>query len=136
MQGYRKKDMRLNKGTIKLLHGYGLTYSDIGDIFNITAGRVGQIVNHKSYLDYKKDYARKNILVINGKVTKVNKRSRPNNCEVCGKAVKRLNYHHWDDEKPEYGIWVCLPCHHMVEGIDRGLHGKYLSLRKHILFSK
>jgi len=53
-------------------------------------------------------------------------------CEVCGKEIqdtKYIGYHHWDDDLPAVGIWVCNGCHKMVEGIDRGLIEPYLTLK-------
>ncbi len=50
----------------------------------------------------------------NGKrITYVCKKRKFNNvCEMCGKSIQNNpHYHHWDDTKPELGIWVCASCH-------------------------
>lgn len=66
--------------------------------------------------------------------TGLNKRPYTGYCELCGKKQdKRLCYHHWDDNKPDMGIWMCNPCHWFVEGIERGLQlRKYLDLKEKI----
>lgn len=78
-----------------------------------------------------RDWKRKNNLstIINGKhvALRVNKRSRPNSCELCGKTAKLLFYHHWDSEQPELGIWLCSDkCHSFAEAVDEGYMDKYL----------
>jgi hypothetical protein len=54
-------------------------------------------------------------------------------CELCGKAPRQLSYHHWDDNNPSKGIWVCNRCHMTIEGIDdkRTLR-KFRRLKKQI----
>jgi len=54
---------------------------------------------------------------------RVKKRAFPLNgcCELCGKKPNRkLDYHHWNDEHLERGIWVCYRCHILVEAVDTG----------------
>ena len=65
---------------------------------------------------------------------KVNKRPRPDNiCEICGRTgKKKLDYHHWDNEHPEKGIWVCYLCHRLAENIESGLHTVYLQKKEEI----
>lgn len=67
---------------------------------------------------YMKDYFRQNVL--NGKKTRVPKRPFPegSKCEVCAKPRILLAYHHWDDEHPELGIWLCRYCHFIAEAVD------------------
>jgi len=73
---------------------------------------------------------RKNYLKINGKLIRVEKRPRPDDiCELCGKTAHRLNYHHWNDEHPELGIWICGSCHYFTTQIEHGLHTKYFQLK-------
>jgi len=64
----------------------------------------------------------------------LNKRPYAGYCELCGKKQDmRLAYHHWNDNKPAMGIWMCNPCHWFVEGIERGLQlKKYLDLKEKI----
>jgi len=65
--------------------------------------------------------------------TKVNKRPRPETCELCGRVPGRLHYHHWNDAKPEQGIWVCIPCHQRVEYYEKGMIDAYLKLKQTII---
>lgn len=82
----------------------------------------------------QKEYRRQNFLNVKGKSVKVNKRPRPDDvCEVCNKEVEKLDYHHWDDDHPEQGIWVCLSCHRVVEGTDKGISFKYIRLKEAIV---
>lgn len=85
--------------------------------------------------DYSREYSRRYMLPVSGKRIRVQKRGRPddNCCELCG--VKRefyLQYHHWDDEHPEKGIWVCGLCHNAVERYEKGILGNYLELKEQI----
>jgi hypothetical protein len=61
--------------------------------------------------------------VINGQpvtIYHLNKRRRPENCELCQKQRKRLVYHHWDDSNFNKGMWLCLGCHHFISRVERG----------------
>lgn len=80
----------------------------------------------------KRNRHRKYIVVVNGKENIVpNKPSRPDDiCELCGRKVWRLHYHHWDNEHLEWGLWVCGFCHHGVEMFESGLIEKYLVARR------
>jgi len=64
------------------------------------------------------------------------KRIMPSVCEVCGRPPRNkrcLDYHHWDDDTPALGVWVCSSCHHMAEKVDRGLHTVYIDLKARIV---
>lgn len=78
---------------------------------------------------YNKEYNRKYRMYINGKCIPVEKRPRPNNCEICKKVPQRLDYHHWDDTHPEVGLWLCKMCHDMAEQVDKGLDSIYRELK-------
>jgi len=77
-------------------------------------------------------YQRNNFLHVNGKRIKIRKRNYSGYCEICNQRNKFLVYHHWDDNNPAKGIWVCWHCHIVVESIDKGLVNKYISLKKDI----
>ena len=54
-------------------------------------------------------------------------------CEICHKNNKRLAYHHWSEDFPSWGIWMCAGCHvgcNFLEKLD--LSEKYWKLRKKI----
>lgn len=61
---------------------------------------------------------------------RVKKRDYPGACELCGKKPRFPGWHHWDDNHPKFGIWVCHTCHQWAEGVDRGLEvEKYKELK-------
>jgi len=62
---------------------------------------------------------------------KVEKRPKPQACEVCGKQDTRLNWHHWNDEHLEWGLWLCNYCHIGADFIDKRLD-TYLQLRSQV----
>jgi len=82
----------------------------------------------------QRDLHRGKYLYLLGEVGKrhpvrVNKRPRPNACELCGKERDRFHYHHWDDKKPERGMWVCMRCHSHITACEKGFCEKYLKLK-------
>ena len=58
-----------------------------------------------------------------------NKPARPELCQICGK-LKPSSYHHWDDEHPERGLWLCAHCHRVADRVELGYHERYLELKK------
>lgn len=91
-----------------------------------------KIAKRKIFTDGQRLHSRQNIMMINGKRVEVNKRPRPNTCEVCGCVPNKLDYHHWDDGQPEKGLWLCSSCHFMAEKIEKGLHDKYIRLKQEV----
>jgi hypothetical protein len=79
-----------------------------------------------------RNYVRENFLCLNGNNhVRVKKRPFTIRCELCGKEQEfHKAYHHWNDEKPELGIWICLSCHNIAEGVEANLHTKYLNLKE------
>ncbi len=82
-----------------------------------------------------RDYNRKNILTTGGKHIRVRKREYPegNVCELCNEVSQRLEYHHWSDEAPQFGLWLCPPCHKAADVFERGSIDKldkYYQLKK------
>lgn len=54
-------------------------------------------------------------------------------CEVCHLNKKRLAYHHWDDNFPSWGIWLCAGCHVGANFLEKeDLTIKYWELRRWI----
>jgi hypothetical protein len=54
-------------------------------------------------------------------------------CELCHKNNKRLAYHHWDDNFPSWGIWMCAGCHVGTNFVDKTeLLRKYQALKVEI----
>ncbi len=73
-------------------------------------------------------------LRINGVRVRVNKRPRPTDmvCEICHRVSGKLDWHHWEDEHPERGLWLCSPCHRIAEGADMGLVETYREVKESI----
>jgi len=46
------------------------------------------------------------------------RRTRPEKCELCSRPTKRLVYHHWDNDNPAKGLWICSRCHWVAEAIE------------------
>lgn len=53
-------------------------------------------------------------------LTGLHKRPHTLICEICGHLFKMTGYHHWDDNNPSKGVWICNPCHKIVEMVDAG----------------
>lgn len=59
---------------------------------------------------YRHEHA---ILYRNGKgIFGVNKAPYPADkcCPYCGRK-RQLSWHHWDNDKPSKGVWICSRCH-------------------------
>ena len=81
---------------------------------------------------YYRDWARKNRLSVgNGEYIYLEKRDFPqdNNCELCHKQRTKLEYHHWDKEWPEAGLWLCIHCHKIAEAYEQGIIEQYQQLK-------
>lgn len=59
------------------------------------------------------------------------KRPKPDECELCGRE-RRLSYHHWEDDNPSWGLWLCHTCHRFAESVDQGTVNKYLQLKAQV----
>ena len=61
------------------------------------------------------------------------KRHYTGECEVCGKVQdiesKLFDYHHWDDDMPAMGMYLCARCHKVAEGVESGLDTIYKDVR-------
>jgi hypothetical protein len=94
--------------------------------------------NHRDIVNKRtRDYYRRRRLGQgNGALTlDRDKRKYPDDqkCELCCKENQRLVYHHWNDEEPWKGIWICLLCHHFVEALEKGITPEdYFNLKKKI----
>ena len=101
----------------------------------------GNRINHlKKYKDgrerwmeprrkaYMKEYYQKNKSRIR---IKVKKRAFRGFCELCKREIKkRLHWHHWDDEHPELGLWLCSRCHWFAGSVEYDPHQKLMGLYK------
>lgn len=84
----------------------------------------------------QREYRARNYVgtVINGKHVSLKtpyKRPKPVplECELCGWVPKVLGYHHWDDDNPSVGLWLCFSCHMFVERLDYGEAEFYYRLK-------
>lgn len=79
-----------------------------------------------------REYGRKHI-ISNGncRIFGINKKEYVNNCELCGISFDNIKsaYHHWDDNFPQLGIWVCNWCHKFVEQYDKEYGKKYIQIK-------
>lgn len=72
----------------------------------------------------RRDKRRVTRLDTKGRRLKVSKRPWPGKCEMCSrerKGLRQLSWHHWDDNCPELGLWLCTHCHIFSEGVEKGL---------------
>lgn len=86
--------------------------------------------------NYKREYARMHIIGQSDckkVIFRVKKRISSGKCELCGKDCydkdERISYHHWEDDFPQMGIWLCLSCHMFAERFDKNYMDKYLNLK-------
>lgn len=64
---------------------------------------------------------RNHVLTVNGKpIRGLNKRSYTGCCELSGQKCFHLDYHHWDDNQPEKGVWTSYWPHKLCELVDVG----------------
>jgi len=61
-----------------------------------------------------------------------NKRDHTGHCEMCDRTSKRLVYHHWNDSDFSQGVWICVSCHNIAHGVEKGLADKYLNLKRRL----
>ncbi len=133
------------------LRKQGVTLQEIANRYRVTRQAVYWIVRHilppedgwpkhrklpnlPSTFDrtkWGKSYHR-NHLKINGKYIYVLKRPKPETCEICGKTVRKLDYHHWDDNHLAWGIWVCGHCHRHCNFVENGSYEHYIVLKKQV----
>ncbi len=137
--------------SVRMLLSHGMTQKEVSVLLGLPIAKVSNIHMGKTSADYQRDwrernparakeirtkYHRQNVLVVRGKATVVRKRPRPvDTCELCGDSFDRLNYHHWDDDAPHLGIWVCFMCHQLVEAVDKGFVEGYLERYKELKLS-
>lgn len=116
-----------------------------GIILNIDENWSSQHKKKKWYIckkcknKHSKEYCRKNIIDTidkNGKKIKIKviKRTRPEKCEFCGWMSDKLDYHHWDEKNPHWGLWLCGFCHKIVEIFEHkpNIIEEYIKLKRKI----
>lgn len=119
---------------IKKQEKYRLTHRKLNKEYNYNY----YLINREKRLNYSRNhYLCSTKLDNDKKYIFCNKRPYPlnNACELCGRINKKLNYHHWNNEHLEFGLWVCVkPCHWLIESIDclefENLKNKYLKFKE------
>jgi len=99
--------------------------------------------NHDELRTNNRNWERENTLSImkDGKRMKIRVKKRPFNdkCELCDKEIIfRPDWHHWDKQHPELGVWVCQACHDGVESYEHGCNlyvviPKYIELKTKLM---
>ena len=133
------------------LRKQGVTLQEIADRYNVTRQAVYWIVRHIQPPDdgwpkhqrlstssatfdrtkWGKSY-HKTHLKVKGKYVYVLKRARPTACEICGKQVRKLDYHYWNVSRLDWGIWVCGCCRKHCEFLDNGGLERYQELKRQV----
>ena len=84
-------------------------------------------------LNKRKDWVRLHVLgTKNGQIRGITKRPYSSRCELCNREDRRRYYHHWDDNNPSIGTWLCYLCHMFSEYSDKGFYNKYIELKNKI----
>jgi hypothetical protein len=91
---------------------------DLRTVKNILEGKT-TLGTFSTRQEYFREYNRRNFIhtVVDGKhvwLRTSNKRLRTDSCELCGKKIDRLNYHHWNPKDLSLGMWLCNHCHFWV----------------------
>ena len=91
----RQTCSQLKLGNLRKLRTMGLTYREIGRIYNTSGVQIHYWINgrHSAHL-----------------------RAKPETCEICEKT-KALSHHHWGDLR--VGIWLCPGCRMAADILDR-----------------
>ena len=59
---------------------------------------------------------------------------KPPVCPLCENTKNKILYwHHWDDNQPMKGMWLCPHCNAIVELEDRKLVQKYIGLKAAVI---
>lgn len=135
----KRKVSDVMAGNIRKMKELGYSVSEIAVTVGVSRITVYDYVNPGFYDKRSKrtlDYCRRTRLVTGTDrkapviLTGLSKREYPGVCELCGKEQgKGLYYHHWDDEHPDIGLWLCYSCHRIAEYADKHLDFQMLIVR-------
>ncbi len=123
-----KFDRELRASNIRKLKDLGFTYLEIGIIYNVSDVTIYYWLcgDRRSSNPNRDD-------------TYFRKKPKDKKCELCSrKSIKgrpKLQHHHWDNEHPELGIWVCSRCHTAADGIEINpeLPKRYANLKRYMI---
>ena len=119
------------KEEVPRMRGQRYTLDRIASELGISRRTVSRILNPEKTTQ-RKEWRRANVIhtTMEGRGGWHRVRKRPNpipgQCELCKERPLKLQYHHWDDNHPQRGLWVCPTCHYFVEGVDSGLTSSHL----------
>ena len=83
-----------------------------------------------AHREEERNWRRSHVQMPNGHYSK-RLRTRPENCELCGKKPWRLVHHHWIKNRPDIGMWICpKPCHSFAEEMERNFDERYQKLKE------
>lgn len=130
------------KSVAVYLRQRGIPYRDISMALGVSQKTIHGYVDSQ-YSGNARDLLRRTVLgtVIDGKhvlLTGLSKREHTIKCELCDKVpLKRLYYHHWLDDFPSVGMWLCYKCHMLAEAIDEKVEliDEYIKLKNYISVS-
>jgi hypothetical protein len=136
---------------IRLMRSGGELVKDIASVVGTSEVTVRYYSTHgakevltaKSHRNATERYRAHNLTTsIGGKLVRIGglqKRPHPGYCELCSKTQKMFLYHHWDDDNPSLGLWVCHRCHNVIEVVDMegseefiAIRSKYIKLKESI----
>ena len=118
------------------LKNEGKTHENISKVLHISSNTVGRYLNpgrrERARAHRRENWAR---VTIDGesKWVHIKKRPYPEYCELCEMKKKRYDWHHWNNEHIEWGLWLCKTCHKFAEVLEQGLLEKYLSLKEDVI---
>ncbi len=123
---------------IPKIRALGYSFREIGKMYNVSDATIYYCIYPEKRRASMNLYSGRKMIqtVINGKITIIrglDKRPRPELCELCSRKPTKA-YHHWDDDDPSIGLWLCYRCHITVEVMDDfpdiDLHSFYLDLKE------
>lgn len=123
---------------LRISHASALRYCNPNHR-EIERERAKQRKQTPEWRDKRRQYTRENLLrtvKVDRKTRRAVVRKRPylGVCELHNEAAQPLAWHHWDDQHPEYGMWLCETCHRFVGGLEKGLGEdhvrKYLEMKR------
>ena len=116
--------------TISLLYetipeGFWMILQSINEYGDLMGTGFFRIEPHDEEYEKQREHYRKHCLSTkrDGKIIKwknLNKRDYFGKCEMCGSEKEfKFDYHHWNDNKPDLGMWLCFKCHAFAEMLDK-----------------
>ncbi len=118
----KRKLTDAQRGFVPKLRVLGFSFRDIGYMFDVSDVTIYYIVYPEKKNASMRKYSEHSATgtMVEGKKTVVRnltKRPRPDKCEMCEDRPAKA-YHHWNDEDPSIGLWLCFRCHMAAEVMD------------------